>query len=485
MGIGPQWIYEAERKAHFFAFELIYNVWVGKVNVEIDFTPRQNYAMYGIGEDGFVYQAKEVYEYSEQQIDRIIKAKDYAEKFLNRTNERIERVKVVAQQIQSTDLKEASVNNLCKLLRPHRQAYLAITCLVGEIRNSNWRAETRLRELLIRDFKKEDVQEEILILTTPLKKSILNQYDEDFFALLTAIQKDSSKMYSLIAAFLKAYEWIPVGFNDEPPMVCEGIAQKVKDHLSKMQDAQAHIRSTEELQRTVREKHQFLFKEHTLSTETRRLVAFIAEANFQKDNIKLMQNRYCHFESRLLYEEVARRAGRSIKDIYWLTTDEMIEALQQGACTEPLADRIAKRKDAYWLAKIDGVEEYEEGDRVLEKIQGILTQTIRGAGELKGTVACQGKVQGKVIVGRKVEELKGKDLTGMILVTPMTMPEYVPFLRGVIGIVTNEGGLTCHAAIISRELHIPCVIGTRIATQVFKDGDRIEVDAQRGIVRKL
>ena len=52
-------------------------------------------------------------------------------------------------------------------------------------------------------------------------------------------------------------------------------------------------------------------------------------------------------------------------------------------------------------------------------------------------------------------------------------------------IVTDEGGITCHAAIVSRELGVPCVIGTKVATLALKDGDKIEVDATKGVVRKL
>ena len=72
-----------------------------------------------------------------------------------------------------------------------------------------------------------------------------------------------------------------------------------------------------------------------------------------------------------------------------------------------------------------------------------------------------------------------------ILVTGMTNPQLVPFLKNVKGIVTDEGGLMCHAAIISRELKIPCIVGTREATQIFKDGDLVELDTQKGIVKKI
>ena len=74
---------------------------------------------------------------------------------------------------------------------------------------------------------------------------------------------------------------------------------------------------------------------------------------------------------------------------------------------------------------------------------------------------------------------------GMILVTPMTAPEYLPIMKKSLAIITNEGGITCHAAIVARELKKPCIIGTKIATQVLKDGDMVEVDADSGTIRKI
>ena len=69
--------------------------------------------------------------------------------------------------------------------------------------------------------------------------------------------------------------------------------------------------------------------------------------------------------------------------------------------------------------------------------------------------------------------------------TPMTRPEFLPLMKKAKAIITDEGGITCHAAIVSRELGIPCIIGTKIATKVLKDNDLVEVDAEKGIVRKI
>ena len=74
---------------------------------------------------------------------------------------------------------------------------------------------------------------------------------------------------------------------------------------------------------------------------------------------------------------------------------------------------------------------------------------------------------------------------GEILVTTMTSVDFIPVMERAAAFVTNEGGITSHASIIAREMNKPAIIGTRIATQVLRDGDLIEVDAEKGIVRKL
>lgn len=103
---------------------------------------------------------------------------------------------------------------------------------------------------------------------------------------------------------------------------------------------------------------------------------------------------------------------------------------------------------------------------------------------LYGNAASLGKAVGpaKIIKGQNDFH---KFKTGDILITAMTRPEFVPVMKKAAAIVTDEGGITSHAAIVSRELGVPCVIGTKIATKVLKDGDLIEVNANHGFVRKL
>ena len=101
---------------------------------------------------------------------------------------------------------------------------------------------------------------------------------------------------------------------------------------------------------------------------------------------------------------------------------------------------------------------------------------------IKGNSAFPGIVQGKVrIILSKID----KDLVeeGEIIVAPMTTVDFLPAMIKAIAFITDEGGITSHAAIVAREMRKPCVIGTKIATKALKTGDMVEVDADKGIVR--
>ncbi len=100
---------------------------------------------------------------------------------------------------------------------------------------------------------------------------------------------------------------------------------------------------------------------------------------------------------------------------------------------------------------------------------------------IKGLGASPGVGSGKVSMIFNIEELD-KVKEGDILVTTMTNPDMVPAMKRASAIVTEEGGMTCHAAIVSRELGIPGIVGTGNATEVLKDGMEITVDGSRGVV---
>lgn len=146
--------------------------------------------------------------------------------------------------------------------------------------------------------------------------------------------------------------------------------------------------------------------------------------------------------------------------------------------------KINNRKKEYLVITKAGItKEYNIKD-IKRILRNELSQQNVKTNELKGRVACEGKAQGIArIVFAKSDYKKIRE--GDILITPMTKPNIVPYLSKVKAIVTNDGGMTCHASIISRELDIPCIVGTEHVTDIIKDGDIVEVDAEKGIVKKV
>ena len=99
--------------------------------------------------------------------------------------------------------------------------------------------------------------------------------------------------------------------------------------------------------------------------------------------------------------------------------------------------------------------------------------------ELRGMTAFPGFAEGKAKIINRKEDLE-KIKEGEILISIATNPDLLPGMRRAAAIVTDIGGITCHAAIVSRELKIPCIVGTKKATKIIKDGDYITVDATKG-----
>lgn len=151
-----------------------------------------------------------------------------------------------------------------------------------------------------------------------------------------------------------------------------------------------------------------------------------------------------------------------------------IDSVQDYIPDELLAGRIEKIPHEYAIMKYD--------DDILVVKESIISQKKVISDEIKGVVAYKGFVTGTVRIVHTASDSE-KVQTGDILVTNMTTPAYIAAMYRAAAFVTNEGGITCHAAILAREMKKPCIIGTKNATKILKDGDMVEVDADKGTVK--
>ena len=104
-----------------------------------------------------------------------------------------------------------------------------------------------------------------------------------------------------------------------------------------------------------------------------------------------------------------------------------------------------------------------------------------GEGLVKGMTGSPGKAEGPVRIVEP-DKLDTDFPDGGVLVCTVTTPNYVPLMQKAAAIVTDQGGILSHAAIVARELKKPCIVGTGNATKVLKNGQTVSVDADNGIV---
>jgi pyruvate,water dikinase len=157
-----------------------------------------------------------------------------------------------------------------------------------------------------------------------------------------------------------------------------------------------------------------------------------------------------------------------------LTDQELVEIARMGLRIE---QHYGEPQDIEWA--------YADGKLYCLQARPITTlpspEPKAGSVLLSGLGASPGRASGRVRILKSPAD-SDKLKTGEILVAAMTTPDWVPVLRRAAGLITDGGGMTCHAAIVSRELRIPCVVGTRTATKILRDGELVTLDGSKGQV---
>ncbi|MFH0948324.1 MAG: PEP/pyruvate-binding domain-containing protein [Elusimicrobiota bacterium] len=178
-----------------------------------------------------------------------------------------------------------------------------------------------------------------------------------------------------------------------------------------------------------------------------------------------------------------------------LTLNEVEEWLNEKLTDAEIKNIIKSRKNHgfIYLNLRNEKREVIDDSAEITKIQKYFlkldkeSKKLKDNDEITGQVAYNSNeiIKGRVIVIKDKSELKSKShlIDGKILVAIQTTPHYIPYMKKARAIITDEGGLTCHAAIVAREFKISCIVGTKTATQILKDNDSVEIDASKGIIK--
>ena len=186
-----------------------------------------------------------------------------------------------------------------------------------------------------------------------------------------------------------------------------------------------------------------------------------------------------------MYREIAKRLYCTTEQIRLVYENKMIECLLGKKDITKLLPQKGTTNGFGFSEDMKTFYYYppKEARPLFNYIESYV-ENVQGGDEAKGTCASPGKARGKIRIVPS-PEFNSKVKNGDILVTYSTTVDYLPAMKRAAAIITEVGGLTCHAAVVSREFGIPCVVALKNAMKNFKDGDLVEVDADKGFVKKI
>lgn len=275
--------------------------------------------------------------------------------------------------------------------------------------------------------------------------------------------------------YLKKYAWItsPLGVNCTAFTESDFDARAKEFTLPRAKKALKELLDRKREERTNAE--QYLREE--VNAEITQLCEYILKFMYFRTRTAEVSDRYFYYIRKILLAEICRRFSLIDRDLLALRYDEIEQYVKSPAA---FTNIVRKHKGGEVIVCQDGKSKAYYGAYSYGLLKKILSSAKKTTDNfIKGEIACAGEVTARVVVINGIDDIyKMED--GYILVTSMTTPELVVALDKAVGIITDEGGITCHASILAREYGVPCLVGTQSATRLLKDGMTVRLDCING-----
>lgn len=440
---------------------------------------------------GVHYYRKHIQEGGENLAERMKRKPGYAQEIIDLCQKQGERLIKKAKKTSRLNLSKLTKKEIYHFLRdlvkefsefvPFLMVPFSVeTLLEKEIKSF-------LGNLNVKLSQKEKIRKELL---EPVEVASKEQIEQLELAAKVKKYGWNTQSRRNLERLTLNYCWLPMYSLTEEPFDKEYFKQIIECILKSTKDP---LREIETLRKQVRlkgKKLNDLLKKLKVSMSFKRAV-FLYQSFLRLRLYRVNVFRQFNFYHLPLLHELASRMDLKGEEIKYLTYDEMLSWLKHGYgkkfdySYESLRKEIAKRMSGWavlmWKGKIKIISGVKNIIETMERYR-IVAPGPTMVKVVKGKPACRGRVTGRVKIVRKLSELN-KVEKGDVLVTKMTTPDCMIAVHKAAAIVTDEGGVTCHAAIVSREFNIPCIIGTKNATQILSDNDLVEVDANEGVVR--
>ncbi len=387
-----------------------------------------------------------------------------------------------AMKISKTDLKEKTSEEMIEILNtyiakvtPSFSWGLLLPALDFE---PDLHLTNHLQAYLRKSFP-QSADEMFSILTTNTEDKTWQAIEEEEFLKLAMLPE--SQIQTALVKHSEKFVWIPWAWRGPTKwdlQYYQALLASVKkdptfNAAAKLKEKQSKIAEIKKKQ------NEF---EKLVSSEMLKMFRIARKISWLKPFRKEIQIKSIYYFETWI-KEASRRSGIPLELFRFQTLEEMKAAVNGKPLDIGLLQE--RRKSCVCLIEPNGMKIYSGIEAERFRKNHIIRQKLdKNISQLRGATAVPGKVTGIVKIVNSVADF-GKMNEGDVLVSVSTNPALLPVMKLAAAIITDTGGLTCHAAIVSRELHIPCITGTKVATKWLKDGDKVEVDASKGVVRKV
>jgi len=408
-------------------------------------------------------------------IDKISESNLFLNQIKSQFEKEVQLLLKIAKKCQKVN-SSTSNKILNELFQSYYTQYLKTYTVSSIPFLSEFALENELNKIIAQKiFSKKEQQEYILMFTFPIGSSWIHKSELELLKIYDK-KKRGKNIDNDLNKFHQKWSWLAYDF--EGKVLDKKHFSQILGGYSKNKEKVRKIRQQEtEIERNKILKKKSLMKLE-LSNKECRIINSVGEISYLKEYRKGLCSQ-SHLLVEPLLKEIGNRGQLSLNELRFLFPDEIEKFLLQNQKYHNIIKE--RKKHSVYIQK---GKDYQilTGKEAIEFVNNHTEEKkVKMVSKIKGSVASKGIVKGEVKIVVTIKDAK-KIKEGDIIVSTMTNPDLMSAVSKASAIITDYGGITCHAAIVSRELGIPCIIGTGIATQILKDDDFVEVNADKGIV---
>ncbi len=377
-------------------------------------------------------------------------------------------------EISKIDFTTLNIADLRRVWFGFFKVYSHFWYIVTDIEVLSYATSHRLEKLITKKNINISPEEISQLSAFPQRSYIL---EEEYELIKIAISQNKISQAELLRRHASRFSWILNGYHGTRPATIKFFSNRLQKFV-KDKEILKHYHHLQNYFRVTNRRFAAIVKKYNLDQEIVKYARLAQQASFIQDRRKALSWQATDYIVEM-YKNLAKLLDFSLEQSLYILWDEFDIAIRNR---KNMLKEIVERQKACRL------QIWSDRTTILTKNTNKIFSLFEkeyakpSGHSIRGTVAYPGKVTGEiqaVLSGREINNFK----SGRILVSLMTSPDYISAMKKAKAIITDDGGLTCHAAIVARELKKPCIVGTRNATRLLRSGDLVEVDANQGTVK--